>query len=65
MELPKKTSAAFDEWMRRYIDEPERFQREFQAVQDFISSGSGRSGPSTYGENCAHYLGQILAEING
>jgi hypothetical protein len=51
---------AFDEWMRRYIEEPERFAREFEAVQYFTQQG-GRHGRSTsYGRECAAYLQQLI-----
>lgn len=51
---PVKVAAAFDEWMRRFIEEPQRFAREFQAVEAFNAG--------TYGETCAAYFAQLMSE---
>lgn len=64
MRTPSPTAAAFNEWMRRYIKEPERFRREWETVAEYIAKrGSGKS-PS-YGERCAAYLQNIIAESKG
>jgi hypothetical protein len=49
-------AAAFTEWERRYREEPERFQSE--AVKLL------RETPETYGQACAPYFAQILAEVS-
>lgn len=49
---------AFNEWMKRYIETPEDFEREFQAVQGFQSS----KGKPSYGKNCTNYLAKLIAE---
>ena len=55
-------AAAFNEWMRRFIEEPERFEHEFQTVSTFQrEDGSGRE-PS-YGQTSTAYLHDIAAEI--
>ena len=54
-------SEAFNEWMRRYIKEPERFTREFQNVTEFISAQDAGVVPS-YGDRCDAYLASIEAE---
>ena len=46
---PRTMSEAFDEWMRRYEEEPERFTREFQDVQRFIEEGGREGKPTSYG----------------
>jgi hypothetical protein len=53
----------FNEWMRRFIDEPERFSREFQSVQEFLTDEAAGREPS-YGESCAAYQFNLLDEIN-
>lgn len=49
---------AFNEWMRRYIKNPEEFEREFQTVQAFQNS----KGKPNYGKDCTNYLAKLLAE---
>lgn len=52
---------AFNEWMRRYIDEPDRFSREFETVIAFCRQIGRRREPS-YGRECAEYLLQLIEE---
>lgn len=52
----------FNEWMRRFIDEPDRFEREFQSVNDFLAAEAEGKEP-TYGETCASYMVQIAEEV--
>jgi len=52
---------AFNEWMRRYIETPENFQREFKAVQAFVREKAEGKEP-TYGESCAAYMEQLMKE---
>ena len=55
-------AAAFNEWMRRFIEEPDRFNREFEDVNAFlVEQGAGKK-PS-YGEACASYITQLAKEI--
>lgn len=51
-----------NEWMRRYIDEPEKFEQEFRTVIAFIGEDEEGKVPS-YGEKCAAYLFELLAEL--
>ena len=53
---------AFNEWMRRYTDEPERFEREFQTVAEFLATPDGDD--PTYGAECAAYLVQIHDDLD-
>lgn len=48
-------AAAFTEWDRRYREEPERFLSEAEHLL--------KETPETYGDACAPYLAQILAEL--
>jgi hypothetical protein len=49
---------AFNEWMRRYIEEPSRFMREFESVSKFEKEEAEGKEP-TYGDSCASYLTKI------
>jgi len=60
----RTTAEAFNEWMRRYIESPEQFSREFEAVTAFLAEQSQHK-PPTYGEECAAYLAQLMAEDIG
>lgn len=52
----------FNEWMRRFIDEPDRFEREFNTVNAFLKDYADGREP-TYGETSASYMSQIATEI--
>ncbi|KTQ96801.1 hypothetical protein NS226_06705 [Aureimonas ureilytica] len=52
----------FNEWMRRYIEEPERFEREFETVGAFMRDEQSGVEPS-YGEASAAYMSQIATEL--
>ncbi len=54
--------AAFNEWMRRYIEEPGRFRREWQTVNEYLQQTSESKTPS-YGERCTAYLCGIIEEL--
>lgn len=53
---------ATNEWMRRYIEEPERFNREWDTVALFRAEENAGTEPS-YGERCESYLEQLMAEL--
>ncbi len=53
---------AFNEWMRRYTDEPERFEREFNTVADFRYYRARELEPE-YGRVCAQYLLQLVDDV--
>lgn len=53
---------AFNEWMRRYAEDPEAFERDWQTVQTFLAERSAGKTP-TYGEICAAYLEQLLTTV--
>jgi hypothetical protein len=54
-------AAAFNEWMRRYTEEPEKFKREWQTVTEFVSQQEAGKTPS-YGATCAAYLQRLIDE---
>ena len=53
---------AFNEWMRRYTENPEQFEREFQAVSRYLAEKADGKKPS-YGESCAAYLAELVEEM--
>ncbi len=52
-----------NEWMRRFIEEPEKFDREFQSVTDFLKSEASGEEPS-YGARCTAYQFKLLDEMS-
>lgn len=52
----------FNEWMRRYIEEPEKFQREWELIRSFLKEENGESEP-TYGQQCTAYVESLAAEL--
>lgn len=52
----------FNEWMRRFIQEPDRFAREFSTVNEFLKEEAAGREPS-YGETCAAYMQQLVLEV--
>lgn len=53
---------AFNEWMRRYIETPEQYEREFKTVIEFNRDAFDGIEPS-YGKNAAAYFCKLLNEI--
>lgn len=58
----EELAAAFNEWMRRYIETPEEFEREFQSITKYLKDAAGGQTP-TYGDECAAYLLKIVGEL--
>lgn len=56
-------ATCFNEWMRRFIEEPARFEREFETVTAFMADEAGGREP-TYGETSAAYMAQLAAEAD-
>jgi hypothetical protein len=52
-----------NEWMRRFIEDPEKFAREFESVQDFLADEAAGVEPS-YGQICTEYQFRLLDEMN-
>lgn len=57
-------ASAFNEWLRRYIETPDQFLREFQAVNEFQQSEANGAEPD-YGKTCADYLLKLVKERAG
>jgi len=54
-------SQAFDEWMRRYTENPAEFEAEFQATSRYLKE-RGRKAVTSYGTACASYLRKLIRE---
>lgn len=52
---------AFNEWMRRYTENPEQFEREWQTVSEFLVQ-QGKGEEPDYGKSCAAYLSKLIDE---
>ncbi len=61
-ELQRRVAKAFNEWMRRYTEDPDQFEREFQSVRRFLCERAAAEEPS-YGECCAAYLTELMASL--
>lgn len=55
-------AAAFNEWMRRYTETPESFQREWQSVHEFLAENAAGKSPS-YGVVCAAYINRLVGGL--
>lgn len=64
MTLPTNTPRAFNEWMRRFIDDPARFKTEEAEIDEFLSDKLNDREPD-YGAVCTVYLQRILDEMDG
>ncbi len=53
---------AFNEWMRRYTEEPERFVLEWQTVMQFLDEDTGDNNTVQYGHDQAKYFVSLLEE---
>ena len=52
----------FNEWMRRFIEDPDKFSAEFQTVNQFLADqADGRE--LTYGETCAALMTKLAVEV--
>jgi len=59
--IQRSQAEAFNEWMRRYIEEPERFEREMTTVNEFMKAEAGGVEPD-YGQSCAAYLQKLMID---
>ena len=62
MKLPKKTAAAFNEWQRRYIEDPDSFESMWASIKTTITERSLGKKPS-YGALCVATLEHMLEEV--
>lgn len=59
----EQLTAALNEWMRRYTDEPEQFGREWQTISKFLAQEASGETP-TYGQESAAYVLQLHDELS-
>jgi hypothetical protein len=59
---PRELVLTQNEWMRRYVEEPERFESEFKVVQLFLAESHVGKEPS-YGEECTAYLQLLRSQL--
>lgn len=52
---------AFNEWMRRYTEAPDEFNREWPTVGEFLKQAADGDEPD-YGASCAGYLAKLIDE---
>lgn len=58
----EQMAKCFNEWMRRFIEEPSRFEAEFRTVNQFLTDEASGREPS-YGETSTAYMQQISTEL--
>lgn len=59
----RTVAAAFNEWMREYIDEPEKFKAEARSILEFVGSDIHGEEPS-YGAECALTLLRYIDRLD-
>lgn len=56
-----KVAAAFNEWMRQYVEEPEAFSSEWESIKEFLQNEANGQEPD-YGVRCAALLEKLMGE---
>ena len=59
----EQMAKAFNEWMRLYIEEPERFRAGWVSIKEFLQETETGAEPS-YGSVCARYFQGLLDEVS-
>jgi hypothetical protein len=57
----RSTAQAFDEWMRRYKENPEKFGNDMTAAKAH-SNKPDDADASEYGNTCAAFLEKLMGE---
>lgn len=64
MELSQKQlENAFNEWMRIYTEEPEKFNKDWQQVVEYLDEVKNGEEPS-YGRECTAWLLSLVKSEN-
>ena len=58
----EEVEAAFNEWMRRVIDDPEDFAQQLASVQQYLAELNVDEVTPTYGATCRAYLVELIRE---
>ena len=64
MIVDERMAAVFNEWMRRFTDEPDRFKGEWETVKEYLDQLAIKEIPS-YGLVCTHYFRSIAHDLFG
>ena len=56
--LPEGTAAAFNQWMRNYINDPDGYKQAWTSIQEFLNTPGGDE--PNYGQSCAALLERLL-----
>lgn len=54
--------AVFNEWMRRFVEDPNAYEHEFQVVSQFVADNLAGRTP-TYGEKCVAYMDKLRTQL--
>lgn len=60
--MEDKLAKAFNEWLRRFIETPEEYSREFETVNEYLGDIAENSEPR-YGTECANYIRKLMTEV--
>lgn len=58
----EKVAAGFNEWMREFTEEPEKFKRQWTSVRQFLRESEAGKTP-TYGQECAAALSRYMEQL--
>lgn len=61
MPQPMTMAEAFDEWMRKYKEDPDGFLNGMQAAKAHERNTGGDQRASDYGNDCADLLARLMA----
>lgn len=53
---------AFNEWMRLFTEEPERFRQQWEDVLEYLDEAENGTTP-TYGGDCAKFLVKLINDV--
>ncbi len=56
--LPEGTADAFNQWMQDYINNPEKFMRDWQTITEFRDTDDGAE--PNYGKQCVALLERYI-----
>lgn len=53
---------AFNEWMRRFTEEPDQYEREYTTIKKFLEESNEGKEP-TYGQICSAYMRELALAV--
>lgn len=63
MMTEKEMTACFNEWMRQYTEDPEKFEATFRTVMEFLENTKGSKEP-TYGQSCTAFMKKLRHNLH-